>query len=180
MNITAFNSSSQGLPRVPTDIRQSAKIFGANCGPVSVAALFGTQVIEVMKFFPEFPSRDYATSADMRYALDCCGAKRQVAGPTLPSDGIALIQLLGPWTKPGSPVRNQLRYTHWVACRLGYVFDINIGDWLEEEEWSENGAMSWMSTVTGCSGFAVREAHHIKPQPFEFSPFGRVPLRTAH
>jgi len=180
MKTIAFEPlSADGLPRVPSDIGQSAFVFGANCGPVSVAALLGTQVIEVMKFFPEFPSRDYTTAADMRYALQCCGASHETWGDGLPPDGVALVQLHGPWTKPGSPVRNQLRYTHWVACRAGYVFDLNIGDWLEQSEWMANGAMSWMRSVKNCCGFGLREAHVIKPRRFEFSPFGRVPLRTA-
>lgn len=167
------------LPALPPDIVQSIQELGATCGPVSVAGVFGTSVVEVMRFFPGFPDQDWVTWADMRYALDCAGAvceKRSV----LPHVGVALIQLEGPWTNPGAPERAQLCYTHWIACRNGYVLDLNIGDWLEKDEWFLRGAASWMQSVPKCTGFSLRGALAITPRRFEFSPYGRVPRRSPH
>ncbi len=180
MNTVAFdNYCADGLPRVPPDIAQCARLLQANCGPVSLAAVLGTTVIEVMKFFPHFPRRDYTTLADMHYALSCISAMSSPSGNDFPSTGMALVQLDGPWTVVGVPVRAQLRYTHWVACRSGFLFDINVGDWIEIDEWTNRGAMSWMKSVRQCTGFHPRAALSITPQRFEFSPFGRVPLRSS-
>jgi hypothetical protein len=180
MTTVAFKDErTDALPVVPPDIGQSIQELGATCGPVSVAAVFGTSVVEVMRFFPGFPQKNWVTSADMRYALDCAGARWERRS-CLPRIGVALIQLEGPWTSPGAPVRAQLGQTHWVACRNGYVLDLNIGDWLEMEEWLCRGAASWMQSVPRCTGFSLREAFDITPQRFEFSPYGRVPRRSLH
>lgn len=181
MTSTAFKQlAADSLPPVPPDILQSAREFRATCGPVSLAALLGTTVIEVMRFFPEFPQRDYATQADMVYALQSCGARFQAeVDPSLPIDGVSLVQIEGHWTRPGVPIRAQLRYTHWVACRCGYIFDQNIGDWLESSEWLNRGAATWMEAIPGFNGFRIRTGLSVMPQRFEFSPYGRVPRRSA-
>ncbi len=180
MTSTAFKQlPAEGLPQVPPDIAQCEREFRSTCGPVSLAALFGTTVIEVMRFFPEFPQRDYVTQADMMYALHCCGAQpADDLSTTLPADGVALIQITGPWTQPGTPIRAQLRYTHWIACRSGYIFDQNIGDWLESQEWRTRGAPTWMARIPRYAGFAIRAGIPVTPQKFEFSPFGRIPRRS--
>lgn len=178
MNVTAFESlPDDSLPRVPPDIQQSARIFNATCGPISFAAVLGTFVVEVMRYFPEFPQRHHTTAADMVYALQHCGAEFTPVDSTLPHTGVALIQLEGPWTNPGSPVVAQLSYTHWVALRGEYVFDSNLEDWIEREEWLARGGMQWMSTVKDCSGFRVRTGYSILPRRFQFWPYGRVPAR---
>jgi len=166
------------LPALPPDIAQSVQELGATCGPVSLAGVFGTSVVEVMRFFPGFPAQNWVTSGDMRYALDCAGAEWQKCA-TLPAIGVALIQLEGPWTAPGVPVRAQLAHTHWIAARNGYMLDLNIGDWLDVDEWLRRGAASWMRAVRQCSGFSIRGAFAITPRRFEFSPYGRVPRRSA-
>lgn len=178
MNVTAFESLPEdGLPRVPPDILQSARTFNATCGPVSLAAVLGTFVIEVMRYFPEFPQRHHTTSADMAYALKLCGAEFSPNDSNLPHTGVALVQLEGPWTNAGAPVVAQLSYTHWVALRGRYVFDPNLEDWIERDEWIARGAMQWMRTVRGCLGFRVRTGFAIAPEPFQFWPYGRVPAR---
>lgn len=180
MIITAFKSPpADGLPRVPPDIQMAAYKFGANCGPVSLAAVTGTFVYTLMRYFPEFPQRDHTTAADMKYALTHCGALFQEVGKGLPNVGVALIQLEGPWTKPGVPAVASLCYTHWIGCYGDYIFDLNIGDWLERNEWTTSGARSWMQTVPRCENWSVRSGLAITPQPFQFSPYGRVPPRVA-
>lgn len=178
MNVVAFESLPEdGLPRVPPDILQSERAFNATCGPISFAAVLGTFVIEVMRYFPEFPQRHHTTAADMVYALKNCGAEFTHAGEQLPHTGMALIQMEGPWTKPGVPVPAQLCYTHWIGVRGDYIFDPCLEDWIERDEWLAQGAMQWMSAVKGCSGFRVREAYSVIPRAFQFWPYGRVPSR---
>lgn len=179
MMVTAFQPLERdAIPRVPSDISQSAKLFRANCGPISFAALLGTQVIEVMRFFPQFPDRDYTNEGDMFYALESCGSTHE-KWTGLPESGVALVQLEGPWTGAGVPLPSQLRYTHWIACLSGFVFDLNIGDWLLRTEWETRGAMGWMRAVKNCTGYHVRSAHRVSTERLEFSPFGRVPRRVC-
>ncbi len=178
MNVTAFHpESGGGLPRTPPDIHQAIGVFNATCGPLSFAAVVGTFVIEIMRFFPEFPQRHYTTCGDMAYALRHCGAEFRAIGKALPDTGLALIQIEGPWTNHGAPIAAQLRYTHWVGLRGEYIFDSNLEDWIEREEWLSRGAIKWMSTINGFTGFRVRAAYAISPRPFEFWPYGRVPVR---
>lgn len=177
MTIAFENYKAGDLPRVPPDINQAFRVLKLNCGPVSLAALLGTPVIEVNKFFPQFPERDYTTQADMEYALSALKIETTQAEGTLPDTGVALIQMDGPWSKPGAPIRAQLRYTHWIASMNGFAFDLNVGDWIEREEWWKCGAMSWMREVPKCVGFHVRSSIAVTPRPFEFSPFGRIPKR---
>lgn len=176
MNVVAFEISPEdGLPRVPPDILQSARVFNATCGPISFAAVLGTFVCEVMRYFPEFPQRHHTTAGDMVYALKSCGAEFAHVGDQLPHTGIALIQLEGPWTNPGAPIAAQLSYTHWVGVRGDFVFDPNLEDWIERDEWLNRGAAQWMSGVKRCSGFRVRDGYSVVPRPFQFWPYGRVP-----
>ena len=179
ISIAFKNDQTDELPGLPPDIIQSIQELGATCGPMSLAAVFGTSVVEVMRFFPDFPERDHVTWADMRYALTCSGAEAFAVRTPLPSVGVALVQLEGAWTRPGVPMRAQLRYTHWIGCRNGFVFDLNVGDWLETDEWLTRGAWSWLQNVEGCTGFSIRGAYAITPRRFEFSPYGRVPRRSG-
>ncbi len=178
MNVIAFESIPEdGLPRVPPDILQSGRMFNATCGPISFAAVLGTFVCEVMRFFPDFPQRHHTTAADMVHALKMCGAEFTHVANQLPHTGVALIQLEGPWTNPGAPVTAQLLYTHWVGVRGDFIFDPCLEDWIERDEWLANGAKQWMSAVKRCSGFRVRDGYSVVPRPFQFWPYGRVPAR---
>lgn len=177
--VTAFLPSSlDELPRAPADITMSGRIFGATCGPFALAAVLGTFACEVMRFFPYFPQRTHTTVADMEYALQCSGARFYRADALLPETGVTLLQLTGPWTEHPGAVRHAQTMTHWVATRGEFLFDVTMGDWLEREEWISNAANAWVESVPKATGWRPLVAFTLTPQPFQFSPFGRVPARA--
>ena len=177
--VTAFLPLSlDALPRAPADIAISTRIFGATCGPVALAAVLGTFTCEVMRFFPYFPQRAHTTAADMEYALQCCGARFYREGSLLAETGVTLLQLTGPWTDHPGAARHAQTMTHWVATRSGFLFDVNVGDWLERDEWIGNAASAWVNAVPKATGWRPLVAFALTPQPFRFSPFGRVPVRA--
>jgi len=177
--VTAFPPSSvDDLPRTPTDIATSARIFGATCGPFALAAVLGTFACEVMRFFPYFPQRTHTTAVDMEYALECCGARYSRVTARLPETGVALLQLTGPWTDHPGAARHAQTMTHWIATRAEFIFDVNVGDWLERDEWIANAANTWVDFVPKATGWRPLVAFALTPQPFQFSPFGRVPARA--
>lgn len=177
--VTAFITSSlDELPRNPPDVAIAARVFGATCGPVALAAVLGTFACEVMRFFPYFPIRTHTGWADMEYALQCCGARYLRQDAVLTDTGLTLLQLTGPWTEHPGAVRHAYTQTHWVATRGTYLYDVNVGDWLEREEWTEHAVQAWIDAVPKATGWRPLRSFALTPQPFHFSPFGRVPMRA--
>lgn len=176
--VTAFDTDPLAdLPRLPPDLVTAAKVFGANCGPMALAAVLGTFVCEVMRFFPYFPERTHTTPSDMAYALGACGAGHQRMRKALPTIGVGMIQIEGPWTLHPGAGRHALIYRHWIACSGRYIYDCNLDDWLERDEWMRAGVFSWLSGIPKATGWHPRVAFELAPHSFQFSPFGRVPLR---
>lgn len=156
----------------------SARIFGATCGPIALAAILGTFTCEVMKFFPHFPERAHTTITDMEYALYWCGASYHRHDAVIPTFGLALLQITGPWSEHSGAARHAYTYTHWIATRGAYLYDVNIGDWLERDEWADYAARTWIKRIPKATGWRPLRSIALAPQPFQFSPFGRVPSRT--
>ena len=77
----------------PPDVIEAHRLFNANCGPASFAAVCRTAVTEVMPLFPQFPSRDWTTVGDMRRALQAALLNYSDTRTALPEYGIALLQL---------------------------------------------------------------------------------------
>lgn len=177
--VNAFDADLLGdLPRLPADLVTSEKVFGATCGPMALAAVLGTFVCEVMRFFPYFPERTHTTPRDMAYALASCGAFHTPIRREFPTIGVAMIQIDGPWTLHPGAGRHALLYRHWIACSGRFVFDSNVGDWLERDEWLNAGIFAWLNGIPKATGWHPRQAFELAPQSFQFSPFGRVPIRS--
>jgi hypothetical protein len=51
---------------IPWDIEVAQINFGANCGPVSFAAITEREVCRAMRFFPHFEDYQYTTVTQMR------------------------------------------------------------------------------------------------------------------
>lgn len=177
--VTAFLSTSlDELPRNPPDVAMAARIFGATCGPIALAAVLGTFAAEVMRFFPYFPGRTHTTAADMEYALQCCGARYQRQDDLMPEIGLSLLQLTGPWTEHPGAARHAYTHMHWVATHGDFLYDVNVGDWIERDEWTSHAVSAWIVTVPKATGWRPLRSFTLTPQPFQFSPFGRVPMRA--
>lgn len=76
-----------------------------------------------------------------------------------PSRGLLFIQIDGPWTQPGVPVRAAYRHTHWVSVHARHVYDINAGEaggWLPREEWERTVMLDVWSATKRATGWHVR------------------------
>ncbi len=57
-------------------------------------------------------------------------------------DGVTLIQWLGPWMNEGVPIAARSKYRHWVGCRDGFVWDVNLQMWDTRKGWND-----WVPTI---------------------------------
>lgn len=117
----------------PSDITLASKLIGANCGPASFAAALECDVLGIMEYFPQFPKKPYTTIKQMRDSFFCSGIAVKEVSCLFPSNGVSLLQFLGPWTSKRSP--RVLRYTHWVAVKGDLIYDLNWGGWLPLISW---------------------------------------------
>lgn len=127
------------LPRFTSeDMRRANETWGANCGPGSIAAIFGMTLDEVRPFMAAegFETKRYTNPRMMLAILRRLNSSQfrrpwliKVDKITWPNWGLARIQWEGPWTNPGVPMRARYRHTHWVGAATGKngvgIFDIN-------------------------------------------------------
>jgi len=153
-------------------------VFGANCGPAAFAAALTLDVCDVMAFFDHFPFRDHTDLSDMICALERCCIDHEVA-KEVPSFGLLLVQLEGPWTAYGYARRWAGQFTHWVAVSGDDVYDINAGAWMPERVWQEKVLAALIRQTPRATGWTVKRGIAIHPQ--EFSPESVVPgLNWGH
>lgn len=119
----------------PPDIMEQNELWGANCGPCSLAAALSwlwpgrpqaMPVAAVRSAFPWFerqPPRRYTNLRDLVGAVRLMGySPDQISTPdrpqtfdALPPVCVARIQFTGPWTQPGARQDWALLHTHMVA-----------------------------------------------------------------
>lgn len=119
----------------PPDVTEATRRLGANCGPASFGAVCRRPVNEAMRFFPQFPARDWTTIGDMRRALHTAGIVHVEAGGDLPDFGLALLQFKLN-NRPAHPLYS-LSLTHWVGVYHGCFYDVNWQGWLPIPVWQE-------------------------------------------
>lgn len=129
--LTQIGERPEGC-HVPMDIETANDRWGANCGPVSLAAFLGLEVEEVRPWFAHFPERTWTTMCDMQQALRSANISIADEHYRIPSRGLLLVQFEGPWKRH----RNASRYRHWLAVNNNYVFDLNWPQWLPIKIWS--------------------------------------------
>ncbi len=122
-----------GRHEVPADLDIARKLFHANCGPASFAALVGTLITDIIRFFPHFPHSPHTSIPHMRWALDKCGVAYK-STDQWPRLGLALIQFIGPWSDRGR-FHAEAQHRHWVAVSNGHVYDVNAHSWLPLDQW---------------------------------------------
>jgi len=147
---------SCGAPNfVPWDIEVARINFGANCGPVSFAAITGKEVCRVMRHFLHFKHSPWTNLTQMRRALADAGFMTAVQKCAFPNHGVALVQWLGPWTEKDFFSRWSLAHTHWVAVDGEWIFDHTVGEWQMFEEW---GKVAWefVSEIPRATGWRVK------------------------
>ena len=104
------------LPPVLSDTLEAGDTWGANCGPMALAAVLGLPTVEAVREFVQ-PFRGFMSPTDMRQALDRAGARHRDVDPPIRSKGLIRIQWVGPWLDLQDP-RAAYRYTHWVAAEV--------------------------------------------------------------
>lgn len=119
----------------PSDIVEAQQLFKANCGPAAFSAVCRSPVLEVMRYFPHFPARDWTTLGNMKTALQTAGTTFVETGTDLPEYGLALLQLLVN-DRPLHPLFS-LGQTHWVGVWRGCFYDVNWKGWLTIPLWKQ-------------------------------------------
>ncbi len=104
------------------DFELARTLWGANCGPSTLAVICGLTLDEVRPLFgAKWPG--HTNPSMMFFALNRAGVKWSWdsimvndARPAWPSWGLARIQWEGPWMQPGVPMSARYRHTHWVGA----------------------------------------------------------------
>ncbi len=151
--------------RAPTDVETANRLFGANCGPVTFAALLSLQTCDVMQFFSHFETRKFTTCRDMMQALKACGIEFAI-GADYPEFGFALIQIEGPWTQSRKAARWSDKYTHWVGVCGRRIYDINAAAWMPAHEWEAQFVSALIAATPGATGWSVKRSVQVPAQAF--------------
>lgn len=138
----------------PADIEEAHELWGANCGPCSVAAILNLPVNDVRELFEGFEGRRYANITHIKQALERAGVSRFFSvGAQLPKHGLAFIQWGGHEDKPA---KVQYRFTHWIAVDGEAVFEVNAPHLTTFESWRENMPEAVKEEGHGNGSFTVR------------------------
>ena len=165
------------VPAVLPDLEAAAAAWGANCGPMSLAAVLGLPTVEAARPLVQ-PFRGFMTPTDMRAALANASRAQLVQSHCLrpeatqrtdpwPASGLGLvrIQWVGSWLDHGVDPRAAYRYTHWVGARRGlpkddergggydddavFIYDCNANAWLPLDVWAAWCPTLWPKRATG-------------------------------
>lgn len=151
------------LPVVLPDTFEAADAWGANCGPMSLAAVLGLPTVEAVRPLVQ-PFRGFMSPTDMTTALAMAAANSLCARASAcrmsigdrdpwPVLGLVRIQWLGPWCDPGVNPRAAYRMTHWIGVRdvLGAVeiYDATPNRWIPLERWARWCETLWPKRATG-------------------------------
>jgi hypothetical protein len=128
-------------PKLAFTLLDSERAFdswGANCGPQALAAALNLSLGEVKRAVIE-SFKGWMNPTQMANALGHFGVKFDVE-KTLRTrelrNGIGYIQWDGRWVT-NKFKQERYHYTHWIAARDGWVFDLNAIEfgWLCEADW---------------------------------------------
>lgn len=148
-----------GIPAVLPDTIEAGDAWGANCGPMALAAVLDLPTVEAARPLVQ-PFRGFMSPTDMYRALDRAGAKYMDV-ERVGLLGLVRIQWVGPWCEPGIDPRAAYRYTHWIGMRhagqpepgrLGegtLIYDATPNRWIELSEWTRWCPSLWPKRATG-------------------------------
>ena len=103
-------------PFTADDAERAHAVWGANCGPGSLAAIMGMTLDDVRPHLLGFDAKRYTTPSMMNDALRSIGRPWKKIGAAWPGYGLVRVQWEGPWTDPGVPMVARYRYTHWIGA----------------------------------------------------------------
>ncbi len=110
----------------PRDISEAHQLFGATCGPCSLAAAVRRDVCDLRDAFPTFPEKQFTNLPMMVQAIRSLGleGRRTMAWP---KHGLALVS---------GPVRYHSR--HWLAVHQNFVYEVSLETWLPRLVWERD------------------------------------------
>lgn len=128
------------LPWTPGELDEHHRVWGANCGPCSLAAATGRTLAQIRAILPDF--RGYMNPAHMDRAI-VAGLKLPLSvKPRLrtatPCHGLNRVQWEGPWLDAGVHPGAAYAHTHWIAHVGGWVLctGISPNQWITLAEWT--------------------------------------------
>lgn len=159
------------LPAVLPDTIEADLAWGANCGPMSLAAVLGLPTVEAARELVQ-PFRGFMSPTDMRTAVRAArdrGMCEMIGQGTIglgdpdpwPQLGLVRIQWLGPWCDPGVNPRAAYRCTHWIGVRtvveppalpgapVVMVYDATPNRWIPRWAWERWCPSLWPKRTTG-------------------------------
>jgi hypothetical protein len=92
------------LPPILSDTFEAGDAWGANCGPMALAAVLGLPTVGAVREFVR-PFHGFMNPTHMRTALDRAGARHSDVDPPLRNLGLVRIQSAPPSRR-------------WLPCRL--------------------------------------------------------------
>lgn len=162
------STGSASALKFPSDMTEANRQVGAACGHFALAASLGSNVMDVVKYFPSLLERkSWCSVKTMEIALALTGAKWKAVGAGWPARGPMIVQGLGPWMKKGVPFAARLTRTHWIAtvctdpARGRFVVaDANGEDWLPFYVW-ETTILADMLKRWGAEGWEVKRGYEV-------------------
>jgi hypothetical protein len=145
----------------PPDLSEMARLLGVNCGPAAYAALAGRNILDVIDLFPQYPERPWTSRSQMKNAFRSSSLSWEEVHNTFPENGVCLVQFNGPWSNYSYRLA-QLRHSHWIAVKNGFVYDVNWEGWLPMQNWEEVVLDELMRTRKRCDGWGVLASYEVK------------------
>lgn len=134
---TPCAGSASGF-KSPTDFLEANRLAGAMCGHGAFAAANGLSVAEACEHFDGLKrGKSWCNIPDMERALRSLRAEWRSVGEGWPAAGLVIVQFVGPWCEAGVPPAAACRYTHWIASRGEWIWDVNAGEWLARSVWEK-------------------------------------------
>lgn len=144
------------------DANAASAEWGANCGPMSLAAALALDLQTVRPLIAGFEEKGYTNPTMMRGALECVGIQYVRTSKLRTQElceGINRVQWEGPWLRPGVPPIVAYGYTHWIAQSGGKVFCSATGliGWVPISEWKVLIAKVCRDEIKRCTGWHVTD-----------------------
>jgi hypothetical protein len=159
------------LPWTEAQLDYASDAWGCNCGPCSIGAALGFDLVRVATAVPDF--RGYMNPTQMSVALIRLNLALSVVKnlkTTKPCQGINRVQWVGSWLDDGVPPAAAYAHTHWIAHYENWVLCTATDPlhWHPFEEWERHLAetnRAWYFT------------HHYV---FPGSPLRALPCPISH
>lgn len=142
----------------PSDCEQAYDVFGANCGPASIAAILNRNVMDIRSYLDGFEQRKYMNPTHVKATLDKMRIGYKVLGTQMPINGLVFIQWGGHENKP---ITAQYRFTHWIAIEYGTVFEVNAPQIVTWQQWQKVMPGIIKEEGHGNGSFFIRSALEI-------------------